>query len=101
MEKEKNDVIIILSIGKYHTQIYADGRVYADGIRSVDFHKDGGENPKLSATAGVLPIHGDGSNNSLNGFLKIISDEIQKYASKNEDATAAGECDSSTETKEA
>ena len=55
----------------------------------------------MSATAGVLPIHGDGSNNSLNDFLKIISDEIQKYASKNEDATAAGECDSSTETKEA
>lgn len=99
MEKEKNDVIIILSIGKYHTQIYADGRVYADGIRSVDFHKEGGENPKLSATAGVLPIHGDGSNNSLNGFLKIISDEIQKYVSESKKATAADECDSSAENK--
>lgn len=81
--KEKNDIIIIFSTGKYHTQIYADGKVYADGIRCVDFRKEAGEYPKLSATAGVLPILGDGDRESLEFFLKNISDEIQKYISEN------------------
>lgn len=100
MEKENNNVIIIFSSGKHHTQIYADGRIYADGIRSIDFHKEGCNFPELSASAGVLPISGDGDVKSLEWFLKNISDEIQKYIPKGEDATATARCDSSTEIKE-
>lgn len=79
----KNDVIIILSVGKNYTGIYADGRVYGEGIRSIDFSKYAGEIPELCVDAGVLPIVGEGGNEHLKGFLDQISNEIKKHISEN------------------
>lgn len=100
MEENRNDVIIIFSVGKNHTQIYADGKLYGKHITEAGFYKEAGEYPKLCVMTDILPVTGESDNESLNCFLKNISDEIQKHISKGQNATATSECDSSTNARE-
>lgn len=95
-EKERNKEIVIYSVGK-QTQVFVDGKVFGVGITEINFVAKAGEYGKLTANCGVLPIVGDNSEVAVNGFLNIINDICKP---KSENATAAKECDSSTETKE-
>lgn len=71
MEKEKNEEIVIYSTGR-NTQVFVDGKVFGVGITEINFNAKAGEQSKLTANCGVLPVLGDGSEAAINGFLNAV-----------------------------
>lgn len=71
-EKERNKEIVIYSVGK-QTQVFVDGKVFGIGITEINFVAKAGEYGKLTANCDVLPVVGDDSETTINGFLNTIN----------------------------
>lgn len=76
--------LIIAYDGKGVTHLFADDKVYGDGIRCISFKHKGAKYPKkatisVEITADDVNILGDESFEAIHGFRSVI-DNIMKNA---------------------